>query len=134
MLCHLMNKRVLCKMGSYSHIHSEHHEVQTPYKSCENDTSRLGKDSNLKTKKIRLALTKIYELSTKNEYNNNKKNSIKGTLPQRSSFSFNVANYASLFASKFKHSVSKDTKSHRRVKQVCLPSIMSNVTNNKKKL
>ena len=31
-------------------------------------------------------------------------------------FFFNIANYASLFA--FKHSVSKDTKSHRRVKQV----------------
>ena len=71
MLCHLMNKRVLCKMGSYSHIHSEHHKAQTPYKSCENDTSCLGKDSNLKIKKIRLALTKIYKLSTKNKYNNN---------------------------------------------------------------
>ena len=135
MLCHLMNKWVLCKMGSYSHIHSEHHEAQTPYKSCENDTSRLGKDSNLKIKKkIRLALTKIYKLSTKNKYNNNNNNKItlKGLCHNGLVFFFNIANYASLFA--FKHSVSKDTKSHRRVKQVCLPSVMSNVTNNKNKL
>ena len=60
-------------MGSYSHINSEHHEVQTPYKSCENDTPRLGKDLSLKIKKIRLALTKIYKLSAKNECNNNNK-------------------------------------------------------------
>ena len=66
-----MNKRVVFKMGSYSHIHSEHHKAQTPYKSCENDTSRLGKDSNLRIKKNQISFNQNLQTIYKNKYNNN---------------------------------------------------------------
>ena len=59
MLCHLMSKLVLCKMGNYLHKHSEHHGVQTPYRSCDKNTRRLCKDPSLK---INLANNKRLDL------------------------------------------------------------------------
>ena len=54
MLCHLMNRPVLCRMDSFPCTHSVRHEDQKPYTDRDIGMSPPGKDPNLKETKIKI--------------------------------------------------------------------------------